>query len=52
MRHEAAHFVEMIDKFFDALNVKNYTDGCRSLKSFKLPDMRIKVMLVVLFCVF
>ena len=47
----------MIDKFFDALNVKNYTDGCRSLKSFKLPyrsksDMRIKVMLVVLFCVF
>ena len=51
---ETAHFVLMIDKFFDALNVKNYTDGCHRLKSFKLPyrsksDMRIKVMLVVFF---
>ena len=45
---ETAHFVEMMDKFFDALNVKNYTIGCHSLKPFKLPyrsksDMRLKV---------
>ena len=34
---ETAHFAEMLDKCFDALNVHNYSDGATSLKSFQLP---------------
>ena len=41
-------FVNMADRFFDALNVHNYSHGVRSLKPFQLPytssaDMRLKV---------
>ena len=31
---ETAHFVGMVDKFFDALNVHNYTHGIYSRKRF------------------
>lgn len=45
---ETAHFVGMVDKFFDALNVHNYTHGVHSRKRFQMPytsseDMRLKV---------
>ena len=45
---ETAHFVGMVDKFFDALNVHNYTHGLHSRKRFQMPytsseDMRLKV---------
>ena len=38
----------MVDKFFDALNVHNYTHGVHSRKRFQMPytsgeDMRLKV---------
>ena len=46
MRHLI--FVNMADKFFDALNVHNFSHGIRGLKSFQLPytsstDVRLKV---------
>ena len=31
---ETAHFVGMVDKFFDTLNVRNYTHGIYSRKRF------------------
>ena len=34
---ETARFVSMADRFFDALNVHNYSHGVRSLKPFQLP---------------
>ena len=45
---ETGYFAEMIDKFFDALNIHNYNHGARSRKSFQLPytsgdDHRLKV---------
>ena len=45
---ETARFVGMVDKFFDALNVHNYTHGVHSRKWFQMPytsskDMRLKV---------
>ena len=45
---ETARFVDMMDKFFDALNVHNYTEGVHKRKRFKMPytsskDMRLKV---------
>lgn len=45
---EAAVFVEKIDKFFDSLNVTNYTKCITTLKPFKMPyrsgdDFRMKV---------
>ena len=45
---ETAHLAEMMDKFFDALNVHNYNHGAKSRKSFQLPytsgeDHRLKV---------
>ena len=38
----------MVDKFFDAVNVHNYTHGIHSRKRFQMPytsseDMRLKV---------
>eukprot|EP00731_Ephydatia_muelleri_P032133 Em0023g640a len=44
---ETSHFVNMADKFFDALNVHNFSHGIRGLKSFQLPytsstDVRLK----------
>lgn len=43
-----AEFVRIIDKFFDILNVRNYVEGPRSRKKFKVPyrsadDFRLKV---------
>ena len=43
-----AVFVELVDKFFDRLNVGNYTDGKRSRNPFKQPyrgkgDFRFEV---------
>ena len=45
---ETARFVETFDKFFDALNVSNFTSGIRSRKPFQRPyinsdDERIEV---------
>ena len=45
---ETATFCDMFDKFFDVLNVSNYTEGVRHQKVFKLPythpdDFRLKV---------
>jgi len=45
---ETAKFVEMCDKWFDALNVHNYTHGIRARKDFQKPytsvdDERLKV---------
>ena len=34
---ETSHFVRMFDKFFDALNVTNYSNSITSLKPFKMP---------------
>lgn len=34
---ETATFYDMFDKFFDVLNVSNYTEGVRHQKVFKLP---------------
>ena len=49
---ETSHFIEMFDKFFDALNVTNYTSCIKSLKPFKKPyrgkdDYRLKVNVLV-----
>ena len=45
---ETSNFVEMMDKFFDALNVHNYAHGLHSRKQFQMPyisakDKRLKV---------
>ena len=45
---ETAHFVGMMDKFFDAMNVHNYIHGIHARKPFQMPyrsseDMRLKV---------
>ena len=50
---ETSKFVGMIDKFFDILNVHNYTHGVHARKPFQMPyttskDKRLKVMHVVL----
>ncbi len=37
MAKETALFIENFDKFFDTLNVTNYTSSIRSLKPFKKP---------------
>lgn len=34
---ETAKFVEMCDKWFDAMNVHNYTHGIHTRKNFQLP---------------
>ena len=41
-------FVELVDKFFDCLNVGNFTDGKRTRNPFKQPyrsasDFRLRV---------
>ena len=43
-----AKFVQLFDRFFDCLNVGNFTDGKRSRNPFKQPyraasDFRLKV---------
>lgn len=45
---ETAYFISKVDKFFDSLNVSNYTKGKKALKPFQEPyrkadDTRIKV---------
>ena len=45
---ETVRFIEMFDKFFDCLNVNNFTTGHHKRKMFKLPyksatDFRLKV---------
>ncbi len=45
---ETARFIGMVDKFFDAVNVHNYTHGVHSRKTFQMPytsgkDVRLKV---------
>ena len=45
---ETAKFVEMMDKFFDSMNVHNYTEGVHKRKRFQMPyttskDMRLRV---------
>lgn len=45
---ETAHFVGLVDKFFDTFNVHNYTHGHKTLKPFQMPfvsasDFRLKV---------
>ena len=53
MVNETARFLLMMDKFFDCVNVKNYTEGVRSRKPFQLPyrsakDERLKVPLIAM----
>ena len=45
---ETAHFIGLMDKLFDALNVHNFSHGARALKPFQMPytpttDFRLKV---------
>ena len=45
---ETARFAELMDKFFDALNVSNFSNGARHRKPFSHPyrsgdDERLKV---------
>ncbi len=45
---ETARFASIFDKYFDALNVSNFTNGIRGRKDFQHPyrneeDMRLKV---------
>ena len=45
---ETAHFADMMDKFFDTLNVHNYEHGVHTRKQFQVPfisakDKRLKV---------
>ena len=52
---ETARFIELVDAFFDCLNVGNYTDGKRHRKMFQQPfrtanDFRFKVLLYVHTC--
>lgn len=49
---ETSKFVGMMDKFFDILNVHNYTHGVHARKPFQMPyttskDKRLKVIHVV-----
>ena len=49
---EASQFVDMMDKFFDVVNVHNYSHRSRALKPFQLPytssaDPRLKVFYLV-----
>lgn len=44
---ETAHFIGLMDKFFDALNVHNFSHGAKALKPFQMPytsqtDFRLK----------
>ena len=48
MASETAHFVGMVDHFFDCLNVHNYVHGIHKRKYFQMPytsaaDSRLKV---------
>lgn len=54
---ETARFVEMFDKFFDVLNVSNFTSGIKQRKPFQKPylnsdDERLEVHVhfIVLCC--
>lgn len=45
---ETANFIGLMDKFFDTLNVHNFSHGSKALKSFQMPytsatDFRLKV---------
>ena len=49
---ETARFVDIFDKFFDILNVNNFTAGARNRKRFSHPycssdDERLKVCLMM-----
>lgn len=46
---ETARFTELFDKFFDCVNVRNFTDGQRKRKVFQNPyysgsDFRLQVL--------
>ncbi|KAL5509202.1 hypothetical protein EMCRGX_G004532 [Ephydatia muelleri] len=50
--YETATFVSLMDKFFDTLNVHNYSGGSKTLKPFQAPfrspdDFRIKAIRVI-----
>ena len=52
---ETAKFVSLMDKFFDILNVTNFTDGTKTRKRFKHPfrhkdDFRLAVSTFVKPC--
>ena len=52
---ETVHFVSLMDKFFDALNVSNYTHGVHKRKPFQLPylsgnDKRLEVYVHIAPC--
>lgn len=47
---ETARFCQMMDRFFDSLNVTNYSECYKKLKPFRMPyrsveDFRFKVCL-------
>ena len=52
---ETAHFVSMVDKFFDCFNVSNFDSGKRKRKPFQDPyrspdDNRLKVIIIIRTC--
>ena len=45
---ETAHFIGLMDRFFNALNVHNFSHGAKALKPFQMPytsqtDYRLRV---------
>ena len=54
---ETSLFTEMFDKFFDSLNVRNFTDGKRARKPFQDPyrsgnDFRLQVFRTIIIITF
>ena len=50
---ESAQFADYFDKFFDMLNVSNFSSSIKSRKVFKMPyrssnDFRLKVSIILL----
>ena len=49
-----ATFVEMFNKFFDVMNVSNFTDGKRTRNTFKDPYRSVKdvrIVVSITFCI-
>ena len=56
VRDGGRRFVEMIVKFFDTMNVCNYTEGVHKRKRFQMPyttseDMRLRVCVRIVYII-
>ena len=54
---ETIRFVEMMDRFFDCLNVNNFSTSKKKIKSFQSPytsakDFRLTVCNTIIVCIF